>query len=344
MNKRVFTLALFLLAGVSLAFGQANGKLQIHFMNVGQGDGAVLISPTGEVVLFDHGVLNECDGPVSYLQELGITQVDYLVTSHYHADHIGCTPQILEQFPLQREAIDRGGSYTTATYRRYVSAVGKQRVTAKPGMTLLLGEPPNWVSITVLAVNADGMETTDENSLSLLAEVRHGGFVAAIGGDLTGARIGDAIDVESVVAPRVGPVDVYKAHHHCSRYSSNENWLGITTPTVAILSMGEGNPYRHPHPECLERLHNVGSVTYWTTLGNGPEPQEGLDVAAETIIVETEVPEEGCQTFTVRLYSQDPDTYYVRQKCGGAWGESRKADQQQPTASNDPIESHGNTH
>ena len=76
-------------------FGQAdNGKLQIRFMDVGQGDGAILISPLGESVLFDNGQKNDCDRPKSYLQR-GLHTIDYQIASHYHADHIGCTAQVL---------------------------------------------------------------------------------------------------------------------------------------------------------------------------------------------------------------------------------------------------------
>jgi beta-lactamase superfamily II metal-dependent hydrolase len=96
---RVFSrlLVACLLLWPMLLFGQA-GTLQIHFMDVGQGDGAILISPGGETVLFDNGVRNNCDRPVSYLQQLGITQIDYHVASHYHDDHIGCTVEVLDQF------------------------------------------------------------------------------------------------------------------------------------------------------------------------------------------------------------------------------------------------------
>jgi hypothetical protein len=55
--------AALLIFGASPALGQANGNLQLHFMNVGQGDGAVLISPGGQIVLFDSGVRNNCDLP-----------------------------------------------------------------------------------------------------------------------------------------------------------------------------------------------------------------------------------------------------------------------------------------
>src|SRR3954463_6144144 len=88
------------------AYAQANGKLQIHYMDVGQGDGAVLISPMGEVVLFDDGVQNQCDKPVAYLQWIGVTKIDYHIASHYHSDHIGCAQRVLSMFPLQKAAYD----------------------------------------------------------------------------------------------------------------------------------------------------------------------------------------------------------------------------------------------
>lgn len=80
-----------LLLFTATAFGQANDKLQIHFLDVRQGDGALLISPLGETVLFDNGKRGNCDLPVSYLQQLGATKIDYMIASHYHDDHIGCT-------------------------------------------------------------------------------------------------------------------------------------------------------------------------------------------------------------------------------------------------------------
>jgi beta-lactamase superfamily II metal-dependent hydrolase len=199
MSRRHFLGAvavLFLHASVSL--GQANGKLQIHFMDVGQGDGAVLVSPGGEVVLFDNGLRNNCDKPLSYLQQLGITKVDYHVASHYHDDHIGCTTEVLQQFPLQQQAIDRGGTYHTNKYKDYVTAVGSQRRTAIQGTTITLdATSANPVRITVAALNGNGVQTTNENDLSVVAVVRFGSFDAVIGGDLSGYQNTNYEDIET---------------------------------------------------------------------------------------------------------------------------------------------------
>src|SRR5262249_29717610 len=124
MRRIPLLLALCFCCFVQAAFAQANGKLQIHFMDVGKGDGAVLISPLGEVVLFDDGVNNQCEKPVSYLTQLGITKIDYLIVSHYHADHIGCTRQVLNHFPLQKQSVDRGATYNSGSFNVYVQTVG----------------------------------------------------------------------------------------------------------------------------------------------------------------------------------------------------------------------------
>ena len=108
-------LAFLLLA--SPAYPQANGKLQLHFMDVGQGDGAVLISPGGEVVLFDDGKYKFCDKPTSYLHHLGIDHTDYLIVSHYHADHIGCTKEVLATFLFERQPMTAGEATPRASSR-----------------------------------------------------------------------------------------------------------------------------------------------------------------------------------------------------------------------------------
>ena len=90
MLKRFICLFASILVIVGIANGQANGKLQIHHMDVGQGDGAVLISPGGQVVLFDVGEdlkKRDCTRPLSYLDQLGVKHIDYLYVSQLWLAH-----------------------------------------------------------------------------------------------------------------------------------------------------------------------------------------------------------------------------------------------------------------
>src|SRR5213083_318732 len=86
----VALLSACLLAAPCRAQAAGDGTLQLHFMDVGQGDGAILIAPDGETVLFDNGVWGNCTKPINYLTSLGVTKIDYQIISHYHRDHYGC--------------------------------------------------------------------------------------------------------------------------------------------------------------------------------------------------------------------------------------------------------------
>ena len=267
-------------------FSQANGSLQIHFMDVGQGDAALLISPQGETVLFDDGTTGNCSKPVAYLTKLGITKIDYHIASHYHSDHIGCAAEVLGKFPLSKAAYDRGGSYNSKVYRTYVSMVGSKRKTAAEGDTITLdANSPKPVTVRIVALNGNGIPTTNENDLSVVSVIKYGSFDAVMGGDLSGFKTGSYEDIETSVAPKVGQVEIYKVNHHCSAYSSNSAWLETIQPKIAVISVGDGNSYGHPTEECLERLHNSGIKTFWTEKGVGtPEPE--LDVLAGNVVVQ----------------------------------------------------------
>lgn len=271
------------------AYGQANDKLQLHFMNVGQGDGALLVSPGGETVLFDNGVLNYCDLPLSYLQQLGVQRIDYLIASHYHADHIGCTEEILAAYPLQKQAYDRGSTYGSGTFDAYKAAVGNKRRTATNQTAIELDAGTTHpVRVKIVALNGNGISSQNENDKSVVAVVSCGEFSAVIGGDLSGYTTTSYKDIETSVGPKVGRVDVYKVNHHGSAHSSNESWLQAIRPTVAVISVGEGNSYQHPTDASLERLHTAGVRTYWTTVGNGAPADPAFDTVCGNIIVEAD--------------------------------------------------------
>jgi hypothetical protein len=122
----------------------------------------------------------------------------------------------------------------------------------------------------------------------------------------------------------VGQVEVYKVHHHCSQYSTNDAWLAITKPILGIVSVGDANGYGHPTQECLERLHAAGVKTYWTETGEAAKPEPGQDVVAGNIVVEVAP---GAESFTVARRGATADTYAV-------WGALAPVTQQQiPTFS-----------
>ncbi|MEP7027490.1 MAG: hypothetical protein ABI960_02735 [Candidatus Eisenbacteria bacterium] len=281
----------FLLPATALALG--NGKLQIHHIDVGQGDGTLLISPLGQTALFDDGVYTNCTNIKSYLQGLGITTVNYHFTSHYHSDHIGCIDDLAAiGITIGTAGYDRGYSYSSATYTSYVNTLGAKRVTMTKGQIITLDAgATNPVKIKCVDLNGAGIYSptgSDENAKSLVALVSYGAFDEVIGGDLTGS-VTSGNDVETTIGPEVGDVEVYKVHHHGSRYSSNDNWLNAVTPEVGIIQCGNGNTYGHPTAEALGRLHAHNVKTYWNETGAGGTPDPAWDrVANGTIVIQAD--------------------------------------------------------
>jgi beta-lactamase superfamily II metal-dependent hydrolase len=313
-KHRVVLVVLFLLL-YSFAFAET-GKLQIHFMDVGQGDAALLVSPLGETVLFDNGIPGHCDLPISYLQQLGITTIDYHVASHYHDDHIGCTSKVLAAYPLNKAAYDRGGTNPSGIFEQYATAVGSKRREAVVGNKITLdAASANPVVVEFVASNGNGIPAKNENDLSLVSVIRFGKFDAVMGGDLSGYKTTSYEDIESSVASKVGQVEVYKVHHHCSNFSTNSTWLSTVNPKVGIISASGtmGRNHGHPTEECLERLHKAGVRTYWTETGGGATPDPKWDTIAGNIIVEAEPTSE---TFTVS-YNSRTDSVPVWGAVGG---------------------------
>ena len=289
--RRVLGAAFVALLVPAIAFALGNGKLQVHHMKIGQGDGMLLISPLGQTALFDDGVYTDCTYIKSYLQGLGVSVVDYHFASHYHADHIGCIDDLAAiNITIGTTGYDRGSSYSSATYTNYVNTLGSKRVTIAKNQTITLDAgAANPVSIKCVELNGAGVYSpsgSDENAKSVVLKVSYGAFDEVIAGDLTGSTT-QGNDVETTVGPLVGDVEVYKVHHHGSRYSSNDNWLTATTPEVGIIQVGTGNSYGHPTAETLGRLHAHSVKTYWTETGAGATPDPTWDkVANGTIIVE----------------------------------------------------------
>jgi beta-lactamase superfamily II metal-dependent hydrolase len=250
--------SLLLLFLLTPALALAQG-LRFTTLDVGQGDAAVLIAPSGCAALFDGGPTGSGASIKSYLKAMGVTRVDMAFISHLHADHLGGIDEV-EQGPdaVPITAVyDHGGAFSSVAYTEYNTSFSGRRVTVSVGQTYsLCGE----VTLRVVAANGNGSSSSDENAKSVVVKISYGAFDALVGGDLTG----QSPDIETRIAQEVGELELYKVHHHGSRSSSNDHFLGATRPLVSFISLSRNNIYGHPAPECVERLTAHGSGIWQT--------------------------------------------------------------------------------
>ncbi len=255
--------------------------LQVHFIDVGQGDSTLIVSPTGQSFLLDGGYWGEGSGKiVPLLNQLGITHLDHVGATHYHADHVGGLDEVWNAGIRASNAWDRGTNNTpgTQSYSEYASTFGGVRRTVTPGQVIQLG---GGASMTCLVVEGDliGGGSVNisgsaqwENSASVAWRLDYGDFDLFLGGDLTGGGNSTA-DVETSVGPRCGDVDVYQVNHHCSRTSSNASFLAAIDPEFAVIACGTGNSYGYPKQDVVDRMHSRSwAIPVWSlTDGVGTE-------------------------------------------------------------------------
>lgn len=254
-----------------LAATPAIADVTIHCLYVGQADATLIQSSSGQTLLFDGGDNGDGDDIiVPYLASIGVTQLDYMAVSHYHADHCGGLDEVYDAVGVTNAVYDRGWTYTTATYNSYAATVASKRQTAVDGQVIDLGD---GVTCTVIALNGNGVSASPYNSssheneycLALLVEC--GDFDFLVAGDLTGGYSSE-LDIETSLGAEVGDIEVYQVNHHGSYTSSNTSFLNATTPEVGIVSVPTSSSYGHPHQDPLNRMAAVGMYLYQTAQGS----------------------------------------------------------------------------
>jgi len=253
--------------------GGGSGNMKIIFIDAEQGDCTLIISPTGDAMLFDGGDTGTGDVILNTLTTEGVTHLNYIVASHYHEDHIGAFDEVIDIFGLGNidVAFDRGGSYSSSPYDEYENAVFPIRMPLDKDDILELG---GGVTSTCIAVNGNGLNPTDENDKGIVLRVDYQNFQMYLGGDLSGYNTGDYTDIESSVANDIGKVEVYQVDHHGSEHSSNPVLLAAMDPLASVFSVGN-NGYGHVDGDAYDRILNQGSYMYYTNAGSGVLPSGG---------------------------------------------------------------------
>lgn len=259
----IFALLLFItnIYLFSLDWQNSHRKLTFAMLDVGQGDGLFIESPSGTQVMFDAGPARKILGPLARVLSPFDKNIDAVVITNPDADHIGGLTDILKNYKVG--AVLESGTLTDSkTYQAVRDEMKKQnisRVLVKKGMRLNMGD---GVVIDILFPDRD-VSSWATNDGSVVARLSYGNTSIMLTGDAP-------IKTEKIILsenPKSQLTStILKVGHHGSRTSTSVSFAKIVSPAYALISDGKDNKYGHPHPETLATLTELGVKIFRTDL------------------------------------------------------------------------------
>lgn len=266
-------------------YGLWQSRGTVSFLDVGQGDAILVRTPGNRTLLIDGGGTARFYRPgeewrarskpyevgadllLPLLRQRGVRNLDYVVATHGHADHIGGLPAVLQHIPTQRLLFNGTRSSSDAALFEAAAARAIPVYAATAGRRIVIDK---HTSLELLHPLTDGglQLQSDQNrhSVAFILRMRH--YVFVFTGDMDAsaeravlAYLADGEDGKPLtqLPPRQSDVVIMKVAHHGSRTSTTAEWLRYWSPDYAVISAGANNRYGHPNANVLERLAQYGS-------------------------------------------------------------------------------------
>ncbi|MBQ8303627.1 MAG: MBL fold metallo-hydrolase [Clostridia bacterium] len=231
----------------------------IVFLDVDQGDGALIVS-NGQTALIDGGEDEFEQRTYGKIRGYNVTDLDLIVASHIHSDHIAALPFLMERLKTGNIIIDNSKNRTEGDIKSLNKILG---LCEDKGTKVFSPVRATVINVGDFELTVLGFypELSGENNHSIFTVAKIGETKVLFTGDAeNGAEkkiLNDGINVDC---------DILKVGHHGSKTSSSEQFLSAATPDYAVISCGENNKYSHPNDEILTRLKNVGAEILRTDL------------------------------------------------------------------------------
>lgn len=274
---------------------EADGRLRIDFLDVGQGDAAFITFPNGETMLVDGGGranFDDDDGTEAFepdiprigeavvsefLWERGISRIDHLMGTHADADHMQGLADVAENFVI-------GNAWVGSTPVRDLEYDGLTAALAKRGASLMLlkkGDRLTIGEVTIDVLHPDSsVDNGSENDRSIVLRIQYGSRVFLLTGDVE-----ERGEHSLLMRPDLLAADVVKVAHHGSRTSSMQAFVDAADAEFAVISVGRSSMFGHPHSEVVERWERSGAKVMTTgERGTISISTDGKDLEIRTFV------------------------------------------------------------
>jgi competence protein ComEC len=235
----------------------ASTNLRIIFLNVGQGDSALVIAPGGDDILIDGGPDKTVVQKLGQYLPYSDREIEYMVLSHPHSDHVSGLVEVLKRYKVDR-VIMTGASHTATDYLEFLQLIKEKNI------PITLIDQPQHLILNDLDFeflepdkSLNGIKVENLNNSSLVFKVVYGSSTALF--------MGDFENEEELASSSVGlKSDLLKVGHHGSQNANSKNFLSLVSPQFAVISAGKSNSYGLPDYRTVYYLKQLDALVFRT--------------------------------------------------------------------------------
>lgn len=230
-------------------------ELIVHFLDVGQGDSTFIELPNNRTMLIDGAEKKYATKIINYIKDLGYSQIDFILGTHPHADHIGGLSDIINTFDIGTIYMPKVVA-TSKTYENLLTTIKNKNLKIKTGSSGV--EILSEENLHGFLVAPNKEKYSSLNNYSLVLKLVYGNTKFLF--------MGDAEELSENEINADISADVIKVGHHGSNTSTSAKFLAKVNPKYAIISVGENNSYNHPSIETIEKIKQYTNDIYRTDL------------------------------------------------------------------------------
>ena len=267
-NKKKYFKIIVLLVFIIFFSLSIPKKLEIHFVDVGQGDCTFIVTPKNETILIDGGGSTSKEYDVGksvllpYILDQGYTKIDYIFISHFDQDHTGGILTILEELKVKKVFIAKQEE-DSENYQKFLKIVKEKRISVN---VVKRGDRVKIEKNFYFDILWPGEQQIEENILnnnSAVMKMCYQNFSILFTGDIEKQAEEKILEIYEGKEKKL-KANILKVAHHGSKTSTIEEFLKCVSPKIAIIGVGKNNLFKHPSEETIEKLREYDVATYRT--------------------------------------------------------------------------------
>ena len=268
-NRKKTKIILIIIFFLILVINQIPRNLKIHFIDVGQGDSTLIITPKNKTILIDGGGSNSNfdvgkNTLIPYILDKGFSKIDIVIISHFDQDHVGSILTLLQNLKVGTVYISKQieNSYN---YENFLKIVKERKIKVNEVVAGNKIRVEKDLYFDILWPINKQITTNILNNNSIVCNLHYKDFSMLFTGDIEEIAEKSILELYSK-DKRMLKANILKVGHHGSKSSSTSEFINNINPQIAVIGVGKNNKFGHPNDKVLERINNLNCKIFRTDL------------------------------------------------------------------------------